>query len=741
MRQEQAVFSDSVFSDYLQLLAGNTTPDGSSFERLWTALRRAVAKGLRKRGMWELSPRLFGVVGDAYWVEKRGVAGAGGALDELTADVYTFIFVDRLESLLAQLEVKPQVEGLIHLNIDHFLLERQRRCDPLGTRLYKVLHAAIRDLIASGQLRMLGDSGRLRNLSVLCLDDGQPDQPVADQPVGADQVTEAVAGWIDALLPELVITTGRGYAPLLARVGERITGLEAHGIGAFRFRDLIEPLRADLRSRWAALPTGGADAATDDTLLPIAAEPTPQENYETRRRFNDLTECVARRIRALDREDADRGRLEALWNVLVDGALEGSDQPGSAGLLGAAIPSQRQLARDLAISRDRLSTLYEMVKHFVRACQDEEQPPVSEGSTMPQKPEDGPTASFESLQQQLRQRSSDRAARILAAKQQAAPAPDEAAPRPGDIYALAEGPDCEWAILGPAPDEPVPNDRSPNERPPDERSQILAAPADTLPAIGPGDLAIAAHAPAGPLSIRCRLACTLPQTLFATAMPSRTLDKASLDRVRALAGTPREALPTDLPDPELEDWLARLEIAIEPLREPSGRPVPNDRSPKPSRGPKTVPIRRPDRPGWRSPAWLALAAAGAGVALGIGFARLATTDRPQQPSLEPAVQTLRLGDTPRGEDHVQFPVDASAIRIALLLPTALPCDTLALTLLDGNGRVCWHDDDVPVPDTLELYLRLPRGFLAGGIATLRLESVCGEERSLLSERPFGIIAE
>jgi hypothetical protein len=350
---------------------------------------------------------------------------------------------------------------------------------------------------------------------------------------------------------------------------------------------------------------------------------------------------------------------------------------------------------------------------------------------MPQEPKDGP-ASFESLQQQLRQRSADRAARILAAKQQAAPAPDEAAPRPGDIYALAEGPDCEWVILGPAPDQSRPN----------ERSQVLAVPADTLPAIGPGDLAIAAHAPAGPLSIRCRLACTLPQTLFATSMPSRKLDGASLGRVRALAGAPREALPTDLPDPELEDWLARLETAIEPLCEPSARSAPNKPSPKPSPGPKTVPFLRPNRLGWRSPAWLALAAAGAGVALGIGFARLATTDRPQQPSLEPPVQTLRLGDTPRGVDQIQFPADARAVRIALVLPQSLPCDTLALTLLDGDGQVTWQTEDVAAPPgTFELYLRLPRDVLPAGTATLRLESVCGEERSLLAERPFVILVE
>lgn len=64
--------------------------------------------------------------------EKEGAS----ALDELAADCYIFIYVDRLRSLQAQLRVKPDIADLVHLNLRHFLLERQRQHDPLGIRLF-----------------------------------------------------------------------------------------------------------------------------------------------------------------------------------------------------------------------------------------------------------------------------------------------------------------------------------------------------------------------------------------------------------------------------------------------------------------------------------------------------------------------------------------------------------------------------------------------------------------------------
>ncbi len=107
-------------------------PDEVGFDRVWQALRGLLHRELRQRGLWLLPPSYLGVDGWGHWTESAG--GRADALDELVADCYSFNFVQRIVSLRAQLQVKPNIEGLIYLNVGHFVHELQQRNDPLGTR-------------------------------------------------------------------------------------------------------------------------------------------------------------------------------------------------------------------------------------------------------------------------------------------------------------------------------------------------------------------------------------------------------------------------------------------------------------------------------------------------------------------------------------------------------------------------------------------------------------------------------
>ena len=99
------------------------------------------------------------MVGSDRWDEET--------LDELTTDAYVFNFVHRLRSLRAQLLVKPNIEGLVLLNLKNFLYERQRRHDPLGCRLFKTLRSALRALVDDGQLEVSRGAPEIRNDTVL----------------------------------------------------------------------------------------------------------------------------------------------------------------------------------------------------------------------------------------------------------------------------------------------------------------------------------------------------------------------------------------------------------------------------------------------------------------------------------------------------------------------------------------------------------------------------------------------
>ena len=694
----------TVFSDYLRALGRDEEPADAPFEAVWSALRKLVRAGLRKRGLLDKSPSLLGIVGARSW--EPGPAGAD-ALDELTADAYTFVFIDRLEAMLRQLAVRPQVEGIVRLNVGHFLHERMQQLDPLGNRLYGVLRDAI-GLLVDGAVVTVEGSSKLGRSSVVrfaaATDDVAPADPEA--------LAKAVATWLDDLLPALVVTTGRGYAPMTHRLAAHLAELASAGIAAFRFPELLAPLRTELRYRWT-----GADEGGDrfEAVLPgMTVLPTPDQAYAARRGFHELVDCVRRRIHELGARHRDRALLEALWRILAHAAVD-PESPASG---AASMPSRRQLARDLAISRDRLSTLYEMVKRFARACREEASPRTAEGSDMPRTPDDGSARSFDDLKRTLRDQS-QRAARRTPDAHQAGTTP----PRPGRLYTLASGPACDWVVL----------DRAPQG--------LIAVPADTLPVLGPVDIAIDPAEPAGPASLRPALAIVLPRSAFASAHPGPRLSEADLGRLRVAVENARAAPTANAgDDPDLDDWLNELRAASAPL---AARSATEDDTPP---TPLTVvpgpadPAPALSRPR-RSATWLALAAAGAGVALGVGLTRLATPDRPAEPTLEARSRSIDLADVPRGVEDVRFPADAPARRLTLFLPTERPCDTLTVSLFDTQGNRQWQKALRTAPGEDEIYLRLPRDYLQLGTARLRIEATCAGRSELLAERDLRLIAD
>ena len=361
-----------VFTDHVRALGTGEPVEARHFEELWRALGTALRRELKRRGIWESPPAYLGIYGGESW------QSADSALEELMVECYSYIFVSRLRSLQAQLQVKPNIEGLVVLNIRHFLHERQKEHDPLGSQVFQVLQSAVRLAVEQGELHRLAGDERVRNDTVLGFAHGDSD--VAGS--GRAELAALVGRWNDELLPDLVTSRGRRQEEVVERLRERLSDLRREGIGSFRFKDLVDPLKGDVRARWAAIldfeqgesaPQREGGGAV--TAVRLAA---PDRGIEERQVFRKLVECVQRSLGLLEVSEKVRGYLVVLWQFLRVRAGEGVEaEPASrlSRVLTAELTagdeerlSLRKLAEQLRIPRERLPELYRTLGELLERC-------------------------------------------------------------------------------------------------------------------------------------------------------------------------------------------------------------------------------------------------------------------------------------------------------------------------------------------------------------------------------------
>lgn len=367
----------SIFTDFLHKLGERSSPpDPETFDHLWKTLRGVLAGEMKRRSVWSSPPSFLGVFGWNRWAEQgmeTHLVPTGDALEELLAECYSFIFIHRLRALQAQLKLRCNVDGLIHLNVRHFLHDTQKRFDPLGFHLFEVLRTAVRGLIANGDLHVVEGDPRVRNETILCFRRGC-------DPTEAETVDfgKLVPGWSDDLLPALVTARGKELEEVLDRLRARLGELPARGVRAFRFKDLIDPFKTDVRARWAALfegsqgePVTATSEEGDLELRDILRVVRPDDSFEQRDGFEKLVACVETRLEGLACDPATRRHLIRLWRFHCAHAAEWREhQPMDAGdpsSEGKQL-SRRKLAELLRIPRDRLPGLYCQLGHLLEDC-------------------------------------------------------------------------------------------------------------------------------------------------------------------------------------------------------------------------------------------------------------------------------------------------------------------------------------------------------------------------------------
>ena len=351
---------DGAFSRYLRRLAAPGDIDSASFSEMWRALGAAVVAELRRRSLWTSPPSYLGIVGWPSWQTAGSRRQPGeSALDELLTDCYVFVFHDRLRALVAQLEVKGNIDGLVRLYLRNYLHDRRKQHDLLGFRIFETVRQAVRQAVDAGELWVVGGDPKILNPTLLSADPQESVGSASPGPV----LQELVERWAHDLLPDLITAVGARRRQVVLRLRRRLVDLEAEGVKVVRFGDLVDPLKRVLRSRWAALfETGGGNMAR-------AAEPgfaglvqlvEPESVLAERDSFERLIACVAGKLERRGESERSRHYLRALWGFLQVYATDHDAQ---------AVPSARRLARLLRIPRKRLPSLWEILRDLVGRCQ------------------------------------------------------------------------------------------------------------------------------------------------------------------------------------------------------------------------------------------------------------------------------------------------------------------------------------------------------------------------------------
>ena len=358
--------SAPVFTQFLRALSTDEPPpEPEVFTQLLERLRRALVHTLRQRGLWWLPPRFLGVEGSQSWNEPE-------ALEELVFDCYEEVFLRRLPGLLAQADHRENVDGLVFRAIRNFIFDAQRRHDPLGFRVFDLLRLAVEAEVERGRLKS-DETASTRSWSERRFQSPASTRSDMSDPREVDRVmlSAQAARWNDELMPDLITAWER--QPLIDALGERLAQL-AQEFGGFRFGDLIDPMKQDLRTRWLALGfseprLSGVSGGTD--------EAEGWETLESREGFEVLTRCVEHRVRKLDTRARTQDYLSRLWSFLCrwasPHAIESNTLPrlmpqASAAAEGEALPSDRRLGELLEIPRNRIAQLRAQLGRLLAAC-------------------------------------------------------------------------------------------------------------------------------------------------------------------------------------------------------------------------------------------------------------------------------------------------------------------------------------------------------------------------------------
>jgi hypothetical protein len=336
------------FTDHFRRLEATRVPG----EAFLAAMGKALRGRLHRAGLWDQPPAYLGYTEFRNWGEAFA---DGDAVAAPALDCYLEAVVRRYDSLRDHLQKKDNIDGLIHLNIDRFILGRQRKHDPVGYSAFKNLEAALEEMALAGEVTAEGrDRDRLCNGTLIRFPDGVS-LTVREQLEGA---LSGSPSWEQALPRQVKI--GRGAQRLLL---DCLRTLPASGVAAFRLGDLAGVLKDRARHVHAqrnrppeseVMPEARADQSVCELIRIVQPDPGYEEDREG---LELLLRRLGEAIEASDLQERTRTGLRHLLEELSHHAETDEE-----------IPSCAELARRLGVRRttlwDHLQRLRELAERL-----------------------------------------------------------------------------------------------------------------------------------------------------------------------------------------------------------------------------------------------------------------------------------------------------------------------------------------------------------------------------------------
>lgn len=228
-------------------------------------LRHMVKQELRRRGVpHSVLPAYLGLEA-AEWSDLKQKDFTNPSLEggvcpqpvsEFTTDFYIWM-MDSYTELRVAAELNGEIGGLIRTKIRHFIYDRQRKNDPIGSRAYIVAKRACEDLIDNSKIRCLESSGRLSRDTPLAFDSSKA-------LLDSHEVTEAVCGGSDC--GEVATAIANESKPrATARLSESLVESK-EVLPHFLFGDYVKPWAQLARSaNKSVFRAGGSEVKVERT--------------------------------------------------------------------------------------------------------------------------------------------------------------------------------------------------------------------------------------------------------------------------------------------------------------------------------------------------------------------------------------------------------------------------------------------------------------------------------------------
>lgn len=146
----------SVLTEHVRTFGPTSDPTG----QVLPAMERLLRYRMRQKNLLSAPPEFLGYPAVANW-------SAPGAFEDIVVDCYIFAIAQRVTALQNQLRIKPNVDGLISRNVANFLLERQRKHDPIGYAVFGNVRGAAQDAGDAGEVVVDCRGDKLNSQSVL----------------------------------------------------------------------------------------------------------------------------------------------------------------------------------------------------------------------------------------------------------------------------------------------------------------------------------------------------------------------------------------------------------------------------------------------------------------------------------------------------------------------------------------------------------------------------------------------